>query len=170
MVWDFDNKMKGADTNGTPATLEVTYEYDALGRRVARNEGSSQTVIYVQAGQQTICDYPAGTPASTSPTYRYVYASYIDEPILRQSSGRLRRNSLLPPQPTILHHRPHQLLRRHVERYAYSAYGEPVYSRRNRHTSSPHPPISNATPTPVANGIQPLQCTTSERGRSTRRR
>jgi RHS repeat-associated protein len=125
MVWDFDNKMKGADTNGTPATLEVTYEYDALGRRVARNEGSSQTV-YIQAGEQTICDYPRGTPASTSPTYRYVYGSYIDQPILRQEAGA---------SGAIYYYHYNQQFSvvgltnstgASIERYAYSAHGELV--------------------------------------------
>ena len=36
----------------------------------------------MQVGQQTIADYGAGIAAST-PKYRYVYASYIDEPVLR---------------------------------------------------------------------------------------
>jgi hypothetical protein len=56
LSWDFDNRLKGADTDGNPATLEVTYEFDALGRRVARN-GPSGNVVYVQSGQQTIADY-----------------------------------------------------------------------------------------------------------------
>jgi hypothetical protein len=36
--------------------------------------------------QQTIADYPVGGAAST-PTYRYVYASYIDEPVVRKTAG-----------------------------------------------------------------------------------
>jgi YD repeat-containing protein len=42
LVWDFGNRLRGADTNGTPATQEVTFEYDALGRRVARSEAGQQ--------------------------------------------------------------------------------------------------------------------------------
>ena len=46
-------------------------------------------VVYFQDGQQTIADYPSGTVAS-SPTYIYVYASCIDEPVMRGGSGGLR--------------------------------------------------------------------------------
>ncbi|MFO0180311.1 MAG: hypothetical protein ACK517_00880, partial [bacterium] len=46
LVWDFDNRLRGADTNGSPATQEVTFEYDALGRRVARSEAGNN-VVYV---------------------------------------------------------------------------------------------------------------------------
>ncbi|MFN9877515.1 MAG: hypothetical protein ACK557_03465 [Planctomycetota bacterium] len=59
LVWDFDNRLRAADTNGTPATQEVTFEYDALGRRVARSEAGNN-VVYVHAGQQVIADYARG--------------------------------------------------------------------------------------------------------------
>ena len=48
LVWDFDNRLRGADTNGTPASQEVSFEYDALGRRVARSEAGNN-VVYVHA-------------------------------------------------------------------------------------------------------------------------
>jgi RHS repeat-associated protein len=83
LVWDFDNKLKGADNDNTPATLEVMFTYDALGRRVSSSESGS-TVIYLQSGQQTIADYASGA-APSSPTYRYVYGSYIDELLLRET-------------------------------------------------------------------------------------
>jgi RHS repeat-associated protein len=76
----------------------------------------------VQSDQQTIADYTAGT-AATSPTYTYVYASYIDEPVMRSGSGNLvylHRNqqysiiALTNGSGTI------------TERYAYSAYGTPT--------------------------------------------
>ncbi|MBX3416803.1 MAG: hypothetical protein KF851_04305 [Pirellulaceae bacterium] len=96
LSWDFDNRLKGADTDGNPATLEVTYEFDALGRRVARN-GPSGNVVYVQSGKQTIADYARGAVAS-SPSFRYVYGSYIDEPILRHGGT----SSTLPTSGTSL--------------------------------------------------------------------
>ncbi|MFO0262054.1 MAG: hypothetical protein ACK53V_10540, partial [Planctomycetota bacterium] len=83
LVWDFDNRLRGADTNGSPATQEVTFEYDALGRRVARSEAGNN-VVYVHAGQQVIADYARGA-AAAAPSFRYVYGSYVDEPLLRHA-------------------------------------------------------------------------------------
>jgi len=79
-TWDFDNRLQGANTDGQPGN-EVSYQWDALGRRISRDDGTT-TTIFVPAGQQTIADYPSGALPS-SPTYNYIYASYIDEPILR---------------------------------------------------------------------------------------
>ena len=88
LSWDFDNRMVTADV-GNNGSVEVSHKYDAIGRRVARTDGSS-TVVFVQSGQQTIADYPLGATPSAS-TFRYVYASYIDEPVMRyQSSGAVR--------------------------------------------------------------------------------
>jgi RHS repeat-associated protein len=76
-------------------------------------------------GQQTIADYGAGIAAST-PRYRYVYASYIDEPVLRYEPSATE---------TLYYHRNQQYsiialtdnTGSITERYAYSAYGEPVF-------------------------------------------
>ena len=70
------------DANGT---ADVNFQYDALGRRVARS-GTGGSVVYVQMEQQTIADYPVGG-AATTPTFRYVFASYIDEPVVRKTAG-----------------------------------------------------------------------------------
>jgi RHS repeat-associated protein len=75
--------------------------------------------------QQTIADYPVGGAAST-PTYRYVYASYIDEPVVRKTAGA--------GGTLVYFHRNHQYSITAVttstgsiaERYAYSAYGQPT--------------------------------------------
>jgi len=83
-TWDFDNKMTGANTDGQ-AGDDVTFEYDALGRRVRKNNGTTNTV-YALAGQQVAAEYPSGT-APSSPAEQYVYASYIDEPILKDGTG-----------------------------------------------------------------------------------
>jgi RHS repeat-associated protein len=120
MPWDFDNRLVSADTNND-STADVFYKWDALGRRVLRDDGTAATV-YVQSDQQTIADYTAGT-AATSPTYTYVYASYIDEPVMRSGSGNLvylHRNqqysiiALTNGGGSV------------TERYAYSAYGTPT--------------------------------------------
>jgi RHS repeat-associated protein len=120
MSWDFDNRLVSADTNND-STADVFYKWDALGRRIYRDDGTIATV-YVQSGQQTIADYTAGT-AATSPTYTYVYASYIDEPVMRSGSGNL-----------VYLHRNQQYSVSAItdgsgfitERYAYSAYGTPT--------------------------------------------
>ncbi len=120
LTWDFDNRLIGADIDND-STDDVTYGYDALGRRVKRDDGTTAT-IFVQNGQQTIADYTSGT-AATSPIYTYVYAAYIDEPVYRGGSGGTRyyhRNqqysitALTNGSGTI------------QERYAYMAYGEPT--------------------------------------------
>lgn len=89
---------------------------------MGRDDGTDD-VVYFQVGQQTFADYAAGTAAS-SPTYNYVYGSYIDEIILRTGSGGNRyyhRNqqysitALTNASGTI------------VERYAYTAYGQPTF-------------------------------------------
>ena len=104
----------------------MTYKFDAMGRRVFRDDGTTATV-YVQAGQQTIADYTAGTAgtAASSPTYRYVFASYIDEPVLRYKPSA---------SESLYYHRNQQYSvvaltnasAAIVERYAYSAYGVPT--------------------------------------------
>ena len=120
MSWDFDNKLKSVDV-GNDSSTDVEYKYDALGRRVAR-VGSSGSNVYVQSDQQTIADYGVGD-APSSPLYRYVYASYIDEPVVRKGASE-----------THYYHRNQQYSVTAIttsagaiaERYVYSAYGEPT--------------------------------------------
>ncbi|XZE43464.1 RHS repeat domain-containing protein [Pirellulaceae bacterium SH467] len=120
---DFDNKLKSADVDNNGSN-DVTFQYDALGRRVAR-QGTSGSFVYVQHDQQTIADYGYGD-APSSPTHRYVYASYIDEPVVRKAAGT---------SGTIhYYHRNQQYSITAVttssgsvaERYAYTAYGQPT--------------------------------------------
>jgi RHS repeat-associated protein len=75
--------------------------------------------------QQTIADYPVGGAAST-PTYRYVVASYIDEPVVRKGAGTggtihyYHRNQQY--SVTAITNAAAAL----AERYAYTAYGLPT--------------------------------------------
>ena len=120
---DFDNKLKSADVDNNGSN-DVTFQYDALGRRVAR-QGTSGSFVYVQQDQQTIADYGYGD-APSSPTHRYVYASYIDEPVVRKAAGTsgtihyYQRNqqysitALTTSSGSV------------AERYAYTAYGLPT--------------------------------------------
>ncbi|AMV31579.1 tRNA3(Ser)-specific nuclease WapA precursor [Pirellula sp. SH-Sr6A] len=121
--YDFDNKLKSADVDNNGSN-DVTFQYDALGRRVAR-QGTSGSFVYVQHDQQTIADYGYGD-APSSPTHRYVYASYIDEPVVRKAAGTSGTIHYL--------HRNQQYSITAVttssgsvaERYAYTAYGQPT--------------------------------------------
>jgi RHS repeat-associated protein len=120
---DFDNKLASADIDAN-GTADVSFQYDALGRRVART-GTGGSFVFVQMDQQTIADYPVGGAAST-PTYRYVYASYIDEPVVRKGAGT--------GGTMVYFHRNHQYSITAIttsagaisERYAYTAYGQPT--------------------------------------------
>jgi len=95
--WDTDNHMISANIpTGSSTDTEGThsYTYDALGRRVSKTVGSTTTVFvcstnpipFSQDAGQVIAEYPAGT-AATTPTEKYTYASYIDEPILKNGTG-----------------------------------------------------------------------------------
>ncbi len=120
LEWDFENKLYAADVDGTSGA-DILQKFDALGRRISRDDGTTNT-IFVPSGQQTIADYTAGTAAS-SPTYRYVYASYIDEPVMRAGSTSTAK---------LYYHRNQQYSVTALtdttgtisERYAYDAYGK----------------------------------------------
>ena len=122
LTWDFDNRMVSADV-GADSVIDVTHQYDALGRRVART-ASGSTTVFVQVDQQTICDYASGA-APASSTYRYLYGSYIDEPIVRIATSN---------SETTWYHRNQQYsivactdsTGAATERYAYTAYGLPT--------------------------------------------
>jgi RHS repeat-associated protein len=123
LTWDSDNKLRSADIDAN-GTADVNFQYDALGRRVARS-GTGGSVVYVQMDQQTIADYPVGG-AATTPTFRYVFASYTDEPVVRKTAGT--------GGTLVYFHRNHQYSISAVtistgsiaERYAYTVYGQPT--------------------------------------------
>jgi len=124
LTWDSDNKLRSADIDAN-GTADVNFQYDALGRRVARS-GTGGSVVYVQMDQQTIADYPVGG-AATTPTFRYVFASYIDEPVVRKTAGT--------GGTLVYFHRNQQYSVYALtdssgnvsERYAYTAYGQPTF-------------------------------------------
>ena len=95
---------------------------------MARSEAGNN-IVYVHAGQQVIADYARGA-ASAAPSFRYVYGSYVDEPLLRHAGT----GTTLPTSGTaaLYYHRNQQYsivglsdaAGALVERYAYTAYGE----------------------------------------------
>ncbi|WP_186774669.1 RHS repeat protein [Allorhodopirellula solitaria] len=115
--WDFDNRLESANISNN-GTIDVEYQFDALGRRVSRDDGT--TTVFVQNGPQTLADYASGASPS-SPQYTYVWGDYIDELVVRDGTGGRRfyhRNqqysiiALTNASGTI------------TERYAYDAYGD----------------------------------------------
>ena len=116
-TWDFNNRMEGADTD-SDSVDDLHFTYDAIGRRVSRNDGTTNT-IFVSSGQQVIAEYASGA-LPTSPTEQYVYASYIDEPIIKIGTGgtlyyhRNRQYSIVALSDTTGNV---------VEQYAYTSTG-----------------------------------------------
>ncbi|WP_419188013.1 hypothetical protein [Stieleria bergensis] len=97
MSWDFDNRLSLADTDGD-GMADVQYKFDALGRRVYRDDGTAATV-YVQNGQQTVVDYASGA-AATSPTYCIPVCKLHRRACSAHWPCRWRQ-ALLSPQPTV---------------------------------------------------------------------
>ena len=105
------------------------YTYDALGRRVSKtvdDNGTTTTTLLVCIGQQVVCEYVGASPTVASPDQRYVYGSYVDEPILK--AGKFAGGST----GVVYYSRNAQYSvgaltdsgGNVVERYAYDAYGK----------------------------------------------
>lgn len=82
LVFDQDNQLSDSIAWGSPANNSSrTFRYDAFHRRVTDSRPQG-TAILVHSGQQLAATYNSGTPPTTRPTTRFIYGSYIDEPIL----------------------------------------------------------------------------------------
>jgi len=116
--WDFDNRMTSVDDG----TTENIAKYDALGRRVQFGTSSSPST-YVYAGQQMVSRY-GNNGAPSSPLQKWVYGSYVDEPIMMD-----RRVSSTWSQYYYSRNQQYSITGltdangNVVERYAYDAYG-----------------------------------------------
>ena len=122
-TWDFDNQLRTATVSGAVTTLA----YDALGRRVSKASGAT-TNVYVNAAQplamsplagQILAQYPSGT-APSSPTEKWVYGVYIDEPLIKVGTGGTlyyHANDLFSVSALT------DTNAAVVERYRYTAYG-----------------------------------------------
>ena len=120
LTWDFDNQLVSADVDDDQ-TADVTFEYDVLKRRVARTPTVGTARVYIHAGNQIIADYDRGASSTSTPAYRYVWGSYIDEPILRiQGSSTVRYYHRNQQYSTTAITNSTGLV---VERYVYTAYG-----------------------------------------------
>jgi len=128
MTWDFDNMMQSFVANGVSDLRDATYEYDAIGRRVAKNiaqtVGATTTTICAQAGDQVACEYSRSID-STVCDRKYAYGSYIDEPINVINSAAISETRYW-----MCHNRQHSLYcvtgetGLLMEFYSYQSYGE----------------------------------------------
>ncbi|MDZ7616745.1 MAG: RHS repeat-associated core domain-containing protein [Patescibacteria group bacterium] len=137
-TWDFDNRLLAADVDqdGTPDCL---YRHDALGRRVSKTVpdgestatmvfvGTIQALAYSPHAMQVVAEYPADA-APGSAERKFVYATYIDEPVMMLATNGAtttpyyyHQNSLYSVAALT------DVSAAVVERYAYSAYGEPIF-------------------------------------------
>ena len=83
-TWDTLNQLVGVNTDEEEGD-EVSLSYDAFGRRV-RKRTADRDIVYVSAGKQVLSEYLFGTSAAT-PIANYVYATYLDEPVLKDLRG-----------------------------------------------------------------------------------
>ncbi len=137
LTWNADGMLASATIPaGSSTGVEGThaYQYDVLGRRVRKvtgGTGASDTV-FIRDGQTVAAEY-AATSAAASPLRKYVNASYVDEPVLlidRTAAGSIGAGS----DERFYTHRNQQYSITAlcdnsgavVERYAYTAYGEPT--------------------------------------------
>ncbi len=137
-TWDTSNMLKQAvvpagSSTGTAGTH--LYKYDALGRRIAKttdSAGTPFTTVYIHVGPQVYAEYQASQPYS-NPLRKYTYGPYVDEPVLmvdRTAAGAVGAGT----EELFYYHRNQQYSITAladnsgavVERYAYTAYGEPT--------------------------------------------
>jgi len=121
LLWGFDNELQAVDADGD-GLYETTYRYDALQRRVAKTTDGNTTVTVFHMMQE-LAEYRSGDPAG-SPQAVWVYATYVDEPLLvRRADGSqyyFHQNSQYSVAALT------DSAGNVVERYAYTAYGSPT--------------------------------------------
>ena len=115
-AWDRRGLLASVDPDAD-GTAEVTYLYDALGRKVGRSEAGT-TRITPQSGWRTVAEF--ATSAPTTAIESYAYGAYIDEPLQKVGTGgtvyyhhdrRFSVTALSDASGAV------------VERYAYSIHG-----------------------------------------------
>jgi len=113
LTWDFENRLTSA---GTASGLAAgTYKYDALGRRVSKTT-SGTTTRFIHDGDQVIAEYESGALQR-----RYVYGTYIDEPLAQlASTGTLYYHQNRLYSVMAMTNQAGQM----AERYGYTPYGK----------------------------------------------
>ncbi len=154
-TWDFDNRLATVDVD-QDGTAECGYQYDALGRRVSKTvpdgEGGSVTTVFVGTIQeleysphamQVAAEYVADAAAG-SPERKFIYAEYIDEPVMMVDETALGSTGAGSEEAYYYHQNSLYSVAAMTdatgtvaERYAYSAYGQPVYLDANANLLDP---------------------------------
>lgn len=114
-VYDSENRLISANRGG----MTATYAYDPLNRRASKTV-NGVTTSFLYDGDQLIADLDANGKVMT----RYVYGPGIDEPLVMFRAGKsyyFHADGL--GSVVALTDSRGQL----VERYAYSAFGTPVF-------------------------------------------
>jgi len=107
--------LSGGGGSATPGLAPATYKYDVLGRRVQKTVGSV-TTTFVHAGDQVVAEYEG-----TSLKRRYIYGTYIDEPLaMVTSAGTQYYHQSRIYSVMALSNQSGQL----AERYGYTPYGK----------------------------------------------
>ncbi len=89
MTYDADNMLSAFNANNVTGLKDATYQYDALGRRVAKTvaeTGGDVTKVYVLASQQVVAEYISLAAQPLALARAYIYGTYIDEPLALLSS------------------------------------------------------------------------------------
>ncbi len=161
LTYDPDNMLSAFAPNGAESQSgnehlkPATYQYDALGRRVAKsvttlatgNDPSSTTnTIYTLSGQQVIAEYVATGTGSLAVSTRMTHGSYIDEPLVLLST--------LNSQPSTLYYHQNRQYSTNtltdatgapVERYTYTPYGAATTHNPAGTPTGPTPQTPNRT-------------------------
>jgi len=113
LAWDVENRL--ASASAVPGWPGGSYQYDALGRRLSKTTGGL-TTRFIHDGDQVVAEYENGTLKR-----RYVYGTYIDEPLARlASTGTLYYHQNRIYSAMALTNQSGQL----AERYGYTPYGK----------------------------------------------
>jgi len=107
--------LSGGGGTATPGLAAATYKYDALGRRLQKTVGAVATT-FVHDGDQVVAEYEGSTLKR-----RYIYGTYIDEPLARVTSAGTQyyhQNRIYSVMA--LSNQSGQL----AERYGYTPYGK----------------------------------------------
>lgn len=134
MTWDFDNSLQDFDANNALGLLNATYEYDAIGRRVAKSVSESgggiATTLFLHAEQQVVCEYTPGNAVSGSDR-KYVHCRYVDEVMnIVDSSGVSETRYWLHQNRQYSTYSTTQDAAAVLEFYSYTGYGH------HRHSSN----------------------------------
>ena len=116
LVWDIDNHL--ISVTSAQSSL-VSFTYDALGRRISKEDGSAETV-FISNGQQVVEEYSVSGGNYTLER-SYVHGTYIDDIVAKiEGGGSLYYHSDRQYNVRGLTNSGGDI----VELYAYSVYGK----------------------------------------------